>query len=260
MSVIQQSLSTKPGLVAYLMAGDGGFDHSLSVMHAYAESGVSVIEVGVPFSDPIADGPTIQAAANRALVNGFSFKEVLFLIEQFKQTYETPVILFTYLNPLMRQGALDVTLKHAKACGVDGCLIVDLPLEAAHDYKLACDRYELDPVFLIAQSTPQSRIEQLADMSGGMLYYVCRQGVTGVRDTLPDDVTARVNQIKSHTTLPVVIGFGISTPAMVRACCDVADGAVIGSFLVDLAHHQSIKQLKSTLTQLVSATREENSI
>lgn len=255
MSLIQDQLKKSPGLVAYMMAGDGGFGHSLAIMNAYAECGVSVIEVGVPFSDPIADGPTIQAAASRSLECGFTFKDTLTLIQAFKKNHATPVVLFSYLNPLLAQGILNDTLRDVKAAGADGCLIVDLPLEAADEYCEACGQHNLDPVFLIAQSTPESRIEALANVSRGMVYYVCRQGVTGVRNALPDDVAMRVSNIRRVTHCPVVVGFGISTPGMVSACCEVAQGAVVGSYLVDLAQQASLDTLCQQLTGLVAATQ-----
>lgn len=258
MSVIHQRLASTSGLIAYMMAGDGGFEHSLAVMQAYADSGVAVIEVGVPFSDPIADGPVIQAAANRSLANGFTFQKVLELIQAFKTNYDTPVILFSYLNPMLAQGDLSTTLTDVKAAGVNGCLIVDLPIEAADEYREVCDTLGLDPIFLIAQSTPDDRIEMLAAASRGMVYYVCRQGVTGVRDSLPDDVTARVALIQKRSACPVVVGFGLSTPAMISAVCDVAQGAVVGSYLVKLASAQSIGHLRDELKRLVDATQQED--
>lgn len=230
MSAIETVLKNKPGFIAYLTAGDGGLARSKEAMLALIKGGVDVLEVGVPFSDPVADGPTIQAAASRALKAGVHLGDVLQLIREIKQESDTPIILFTYYNPILKAG--DEFYQKAKEAGVDGCLVVDLPIEESVDYCEACNRTGLDPVFLISPTTPLERIEKIAQLSRGMLYYVMRSGTTGLRDDLPADLTERLDMIKRISNLPVVAGFGISNRDMASAILDHADGFVVGSFFV----------------------------
>jgi tryptophan synthase alpha chain len=254
MSAIADIFKNKKAFVAYLTAGDGGFDKSLAVMRAYAESGVDIIEVGVPFSDPVADGPVIQAAAMRSIDAGFTLGDVLKLIKVFKQDYSTPIILFGYLNPILQTGLFEDFFVKAKSCGVDGSLIVDLPLEEGAQYHQACVKAGVDPIYLIAPSTPDERLPKIAKLAQGMLYYACRKGVTGVRDGLPAELSERINKIKSVTKVPVVVGFGVADNKMAQAILAVADGFVVGSLLVDVAANLSDQQLRDVITGLVSSS------
>lgn len=252
MSAIADVFKNKKAFVAYLTAGDGGFDKSMSVMRAYAESGVDIIEVGVPFSDPVADGPVIQAAAMRSLAAGFTLSDVLALIKKFKEHYTTPVILFGYLNPILQAGSLAAFFKKARRAGVDGSLVVDLPIEEGQEYHKACVDADIDPIYLIAPSTPDERLEKIATLARGMIYYACRKGVTGVRDGLPAELQQRVAKIKSVTNIPVAVGFGIANNKMARAILQQADGFVVGSLLVDVAASKSDEALRDVLKHIAA--------
>ena len=237
--------------VAYFTAGDGGFDKSLAIMKAYAESGVDIIEVGVPFSDPVADGPVIQAAATRAIgESNFTLENALQLIKTFKANYHTTVVLFSYYNPIMQFSRSHDFFKAAKSAGVDGCLVVDLPLEEAVQYRQKCVEVDIDPIFLIANSTPVSRIEETSRLGRGMLYYACRNGVTGAQTELPTAFVDKITQIKAHSTLPVVVGFGVSTKAMAAKILEYADGFVVGSLLVQAAHDKKDQELRELIKSL----------
>lgn len=243
MSVIADVFKSTKAYIGYLTAGDGGFDQSLAVMTSYAENGIDIIEVGVPFSDPVADGPVIQAAAQRALHSGFHLDDVLRLIREFRKHYTTPIILFGYFNPILQTGSLDAFFKQAQQAGVNGSLVVDLPLEEGDDYHMACVNAGIDPIYIIAPSTPVKRISQIAQRAQGMLYYACRKGVTGARDGLPDDLTAKLAAIKAHTEIPVAVGFGVASRETAEAILQLADGVVVGSLLVKAAAEQSLDQL-----------------
>lgn len=249
MSVIEETLKNERGFVGYLTAGDGGMARSKAALLALVEGGVNVLEVGVPFSDPVADGPTIQAAADRALKEGATLEKVLNLVRDLKKETDTPVILFTYYNPILNAGP--DFYHQAKAAGVDGCLVVDLPLKELKDYQDACLKNDLDPIFLISPSTPKDRIAEIAKHSRGMLYYVTRSGTTGVRNDLPSDLKERLKTIKSVTSLPVVAGFGIANREMAAAMLEHADGFVVGSLFVKaVANEESPEKIKQLAKEI----------
>lgn len=251
MSVINTVFLHKKAYVAYLTAGDGGFEKSLSIMRAYAESGVDVIEVGVPFSDPVADGPVIQAAATRAITDSnFTLENTLELIKKFKQQYDTAIVLFSYFNPIMQFSNRHNFFKEAKLAGVDGCLVVDLPLEEAGDYGRGCIQAQIDPIYVVATSTPILRIQQIAKLGRGMLYYACRNGVTGERKELPAEFVEKIMQIKENSELPVVVGFGVSNKETVETILKYADGFVVGSLLVKAAHEKTDQELRELVASL----------
>jgi tryptophan synthase alpha chain len=231
MSHIQKTLEKQPGFVGYLTAGDGGLSRSKEAMLALIRGGVNVLEVGVPFSDPVADGATIEAAAERALKLGTSLEDVLQLIRELREETDIPIILFSYYNPILQAGK--DFYRRAREAGVDGFLMVDLPIEESDSYCQFCEDAKLDPVFLISPSTPIDRIKSIQAKSKGMLYYVCRSGTTGVKDSLPDDFKQRLSEIKAVSKLPVVAGFGISNRKMAEAVLAYADGFVVGSLFVN---------------------------
>jgi len=216
--------------VGYLTAGDGGMTRSREAMLALIQGGVNILEVGVPFSDPVADGVTIQAAATRALKAGANLEGVLQLVRQIKQETNTPIILYSYYNPILNAGPS--FYRRAKEAGVDGCLVVDLPMEESEKYRQCCDAENLDPIFLISPTTSKERIEKISALGRGMLYYVTRSGTTGIRKDLPADLKQRLDLIKSISSLPVVAGVGISNRDMADAVLLHADGFVVGSLFV----------------------------
>ncbi|HEY3418311.1 MAG TPA: tryptophan synthase subunit alpha, partial [Armatimonadota bacterium] len=201
-------------LVAYLMAGDPDAERGLMALRAVAAGGADVIELGVPFSDPMADGRVIELAAVRALLAGIHLPEIFDLVRQFRQEYDTPLLLMTYWNPILQYG-LERVCAEAKAAGVDGFLISDLPPEEASDWLVAARAAELDTIFLLGPTSPESRIRLVARESRGFVYCISRLGVTGAQAELPPDLFELIDRIKALTDSPVAVGFGISTPAQV---------------------------------------------
>jgi len=223
----------RAAFVAYLCAGDPDFVTSLAVCRAALEAGVDVLELGVPFSDPLADGPTNQLAAQRALAGGATCAQVLDLVRAIRRFSQVPVIFYTYYNLVFANG-IDSYVGAAKAAGVDGLLTLDLPPEEAGELSAACRKYDLKTVFIVAPTTPKHRLPSVCGAATGFIYYVSREGVTGVRGELAGNIPEAVARIKAHTALPVVVGFGISTRAHVHAVAKDADGVVVGSALVNV--------------------------
>lgn len=221
----------KASFVAYICAGDPTMDKSLEVMHALERAGVDIIELGVPFSDPMADGIVNQMAAHRALEAGGNVPGLLKLIKQFRETSEVPIVLFTYLNPVYTYGFERFHID-AAAAGADGVLLLDLPPEEASRNAELVESNSLKHIRLIAPTTPESRIPQLAAASEGFIYYVSREGVTGAQQSLAVGIEENVKLIKSFTEVPVVVGFGISTPEQSAEVAKLSDGVVVGSAIV----------------------------
>ena len=225
--------SGRRGLVTYVTAGDPDVETSEQILLALARSGADVIEVGVPFSDPLADGPVIQRASERALAAGMTLRGALDLVRRIRAEIDTPIVLFTYANPVVRMEPQAFAKAAAKA-GVDGVLILDFPVEEAEPLREPILDAGLDPIFLISPTTTEARIEKSDALGRGFLYLISRLGVTGVRDRLPADVDGLVARVRAHTRLPIALGFGIATPEHVREACRIADAAVVGSALVNL--------------------------
>jgi tryptophan synthase alpha chain len=220
------------GLVTYVTAGDPDVETSAQVLLALGRGGADVIEVGVPFSDPLADGPVIQRASERALAAGMTLRGTLDLIRRVRPSLEAPIVLFTYLNPVDRMDAATFTREAARA-GVDGVLILDDPVEEAGPLRARMVEARLDPIFLISPTTSDERIRRTAELGKGFLYVISRLGVTGPRDALAD-VASLVGRVRAHSDLPVAVGFGISRPEHVAEACRSADAAVVGSALVQM--------------------------
>ena len=246
------------GLVTYVTAGDPNRQASVQILIEIARAGADVLEVGVPFSDPLADGPVIQRATERALAGGTTLRGVLEVVAAVRAEVETPIVLFTYANPVVRMDP-SVFAKRARAAGVDGVLILDYPVEEAEPLRAPMVAEGLDPIFLISPTTTDERIRRSGELGRGFLYVISRLGVTGVRDDLASDVGALVGRVRAQSDLPVAVGFGISSPAHVARACEAADAAVVGSALVqviadhagepDLAHRAAeyVRWLKSAL-------------
>jgi tryptophan synthase alpha chain len=223
----------RAAFVAYLCAGDPDFDTSLAAGLAVAGAGADILELGVPFSDPLADGLTNQLAAQRALESGMTASRVFELVRRIREKSQVPIVFYTYYNLVFSNG-VDAYVKAAKAAGVDGLLILDLPPEEAGEAGGACLRHGVDTVCIVAPTTPDSRLARIAASASGFIYYVSREGVTGVRNTLAGGIPEAVSRIRSHTRLPVAVGFGISTREQVAQVAAQADGVVVGSALVNL--------------------------
>jgi tryptophan synthase alpha chain len=254
------SAERRAAFVAYLCAGDPDFDTSLAACRTLIESGIDVLELGVPFSDPLADGLTNQLAAQRALESGMTTERVLELVRRIRAFSEVPIVFYTYYNLVFSNG-VDASVKATKAAGVDGLLTLDLPPEEAAEVAASCRTHGLDTVFIVAPTTPEARIGKIAQAATGFIYYVSREGVTGVRDRVADNIPDAVARIRRHTKLPVAVGFGISTREQVGQVAAMADGVVVGSALVNCirnnlgAPEKILAQLGSVARDLVAGTR-----
>ena len=226
-----------PGLVAYVTAGDPTLDRTAEILVALAEQGADVLEVGVPFSDPLADGPVIQRASERALASGSTLRRTLAMIRGNRARIAAPVVLFTYANPVLRMGE-EAFVEEARLAGVDGVLMLDLPVEEAGPFRERLVAAGIDPIFLLSPTTSDERIRAAAALGSGFLYVISRLGVTGMRDQLAGDVEPLVRRIRAQSALPLALGFGISTPEQVAQVGRWADAAVVGSALVNvIAEH-----------------------
>jgi len=219
------------GLVAYLTAGDPSLEATRQIALAAAEAGADVIELGVPFSDPLADGPVIQRASERALVAGTTLAGVLDLAGEIRRASPVPLVLFSYFNPVLQLG-LDRFAERAQSAGADGVLITDLTPEDSVDYRAAMQARGLDTIFLAAPTTGEARMKRIAEASSGFLYVISRTGVTGERAALADELPALLRRARQATALPNAVGFGISLPGHVSLLGGLADAAVVGSALV----------------------------
>ena len=223
----------KPAMVAYVTCGDPDLATSREIILAAIAAGADVIELGVPFSDPVADGPVIQRASERALKQGTSLGQVLTLAAEIRvEAQSTGLIVFTYLNPVLRMG-LGKFAKVARAAGVDGTLVTDLPVEEAGEYLEAVREHDLSPIFLAAPTSPDERLRRIAGASRGFVYAVSRTGVTGQRRQLAGDARKLVKRLRRVTRLPVALGFGISTPEQFAEVGEFADAVVVGSAIVE---------------------------
>jgi tryptophan synthase alpha chain len=239
------------GLVTYTTAGDPDLVRSGDVLLALDRAGADVLEVGVPFSDPLADGPVIQRATERALAGGTSLRGVLDLVEHLRPKLSAPVVLFSYANPLVRMG-VDVFAQRAAAAGVDGVLALDLPIEEAGEFRTTLKRHGLDAIFLLSPTTTEARIRRASELGSGFLYGISRLGVTGARDRVAAGAEAMVRRIRAHTTLPIALGFGISRPEHVAEVATYADAAVVGSALVSvIAEHGKSPELVGKVEEYV---------
>ena len=221
----------RPGLVTYTTAGDPDLVRSAEILKALDRAGADVLEVGVPFSDPLADGPVIQRATERALAAGGNLRSALSMIETVRPHITAPIVVFSYANPLMRMG-LDAFAGRAAAAGVDGVLALDLPIEEAGSFRETLARAGLDTIFLLSPTTTDARIRRAAELGSGFLYGISRLGVTGARDRVAAGAESLVRRIREQTSMPVALGFGISRPEHVAEVAAYADAAVVGSALV----------------------------
>jgi tryptophan synthase alpha chain len=219
------------GLVAYVTAGDPDLNRSAGVIRAVARAGADVIEVGVPFSDPLADGPVIQRATERALRAGTTLDRTLDLIASLRADVAAPIVLFSYVNPILRLG-LKSFVERAASAGVDGVLLLDLPIEESDAVHGILDRHGLDQIFLVSPTTTDARLADAARLGRGFLYVISRLGVTGARDSVAGTAEPLVARLRRATTLPLALGFGISRPEHVRQVWSFADAAVVGSAIV----------------------------
>lgn len=227
----------KTGLVTYVTAGDPDLTRSAEIITRLDQAGADVLEIGVPFSDPLADGPVIQRATERALASGATLTGVLRMLKTLRPSISAPIVIFSYANPILRMG-LESFVTEARAAGVDGVLTLDMPPEEGETFRTAFNGAGIDTIFLLSPTTTVERIRRASDLGSGFLYGISRLGVTGVRDTMDDSARELAMRVKSETRLPLALGFGISRPEHVRAIGQWADAAVVGSALVKvIAEH-----------------------
>ncbi|MBE9564906.1 MAG: tryptophan synthase subunit alpha [Proteobacteria bacterium] len=224
--------SNRTALIPYVMTGDPSPEITLPLMHAMVEAGADIIELGAPFSDPMADGPVIQAAAERSLEHDTSLHDVFSVVADFRKTDDkTPIVMMGYLNPIEVMG-YESFAQQASACGVDGVITVDMPPVEAGDYVPALRAQEIDPIFLLAPTSTEARIKKLADVASGFVYYVSLKGVTGAATLDVSSVEQKVAQIKQHIDLPIGVGFGISDAESAAKVAGCSDAVVVGSVIV----------------------------
>ena len=228
----------RPGLVTYTTAADPDIPRSADILRTLDRAGADVLEVGVPFSDPLADGPVIQRATERALAAGGNLRATLEIIRKVRSDVQAPIVVFSYANPLLRMGTAEFA-RQASAAGVDGVLALDLPIEEAGAFQATMDGAGLDTIFLLSPTTTDERIRKAAKLGRGFLYGISRLGVTGARDQVAAGAAAMVRRIRALTSMPVALGFGISRPEHVAEVGGYADAAVVGSALVSLIAAES---------------------
>lgn len=244
------------GLVAYITAGDPSLDVTLRFVLAMESAGADVIELGVPFSDPVADGPVIQRASERALQSGTTLAGVLGLVRRIRQSSQVPLVLFTYFNPVLQMGLAEFADAAAKA-GADGVLVTDMTPEESAEYRRVLVERNLDTIFLVAPTSTGDRLKSIADCSSGFLYVISRTGVTGAKDTLPEELPGLLRRTRTATTLPIAVGFGISQPGHVSVLGGLADAAVVGSALVsEIAASASIEAAEKALDRKLRGLKE----
>lgn len=265
----------RAALIPYIAAGNPLPDSTVPLMHALVKAGADVIELGVPFSDPMADGPIIQRAAEHAIAQGIGLKDVLQMVSQFRQDDEhTPIVLMGYANPIERMGQAEF-VKRAAQAGVDGVLVVDYPPEEAGDFAALLDAHDMAPIFLVAPTSTDQRIAAVGQLAKGYVYYVSLRGVTGAAHINTDEVAQQLVRIRKHVSIPVGVGFGISDADSASRVAQVADAVVIGSKLIDQmtkawqavptaqqtevavsAGHDWLRGIRGALDQVVKAVKQ----
>lgn len=244
------------GLVAYITAGDPSLEATYKFVLALAAAGADIIELGVPFSDPLADGPTIQRASERALKSGTTLAGVLDFVRRIRRSSDVPLVLFSYYNPILQMGLEKFAAAAARA-GADGVLATDLTPEESEEYRRILHSHHLDTIFLAAPTSSDERLQKIAACSSGFLYLISRTGVTGAKDSLSDELPALLRRVHKFTNLPVAVGFGISLPGHVSVLGGLADAAVVGSALVaEVEKATSVDAAAAALGERVAKLKE----
>jgi tryptophan synthase alpha chain len=233
--------------VPYIMAGDGGLDTLKRKILFLQGVGVTAIEIGIPFSDPVADGPVIQEAGERALAHGVTLRSVLKELASFTEEVTVPLVIMTYLNPILRYG-IDEFVKDCRGSGVSGLIVPDLPLEESELLRIPLAESDIALIPLVSLTSPPERIRKITAAGEGFVYAVTVNGITGVRDGFDDNLAAHLEQLKEISPVPVLAGFGISTPEQVQSISELADGVIVGSAIVDALHRQDLKTVEALVT------------
>ena len=247
--------ASKPGLVAYLTAGDPDLDTTRAIAVAAIDAGADVIELGVPFSDPLADGPVIQRASERALAHGTKLADVLKLAKELREARsDAGLVIFSYYNPILRFG-LEKFCAVAEAAGVDGVLVTDMIVEEANEYLACLAKHNLAPIFLAAPTSPDERLQKIAAASKGFVYAISRVGITGTQKSLAADAESLVKRLRQYTNLPIAVGFGVSNAEHFAAVGEFADAAVIGSALVATIEKSKPADAPSSIARFIQDLR-----
>lgn len=252
--------NSEKGLIIYIGAGDPDLKTTGELALAFDKAGVDVLELGVPFSDPLADGIVNQLSAQRGLKSGTTPPKVLETVAQIRKYSQIPVVLYIYYNLVFKFG-VEQFIKQAASSGVDGILVLDLPPEEADNYQNLMNKYGLCPIYLIAPTTPEERIKFIVSNAKGFIYYVSREGVTGMRDGIPESLPIMVGKIRKHTNLPIAVGFGISNPQQAKAVSMYADAVVVGSAVVNriaglIGSNNLVQNVSSFVGSLARAVKE----
>ena len=238
----------KKAFIAYITVGDPGLAATGDIVLALESAGADIIELGIPFSDPVADGPTIQAASQRSLVKGASLNKIFRMIKSLRSKTDIPVAFMTYYNPVFQHG-VERFFRDCAGTGVDGVIVPDLPYDEGKDFIRAAKKNKIATIFLAAPTSTKERVKKIAAFSTGFIYYVSLTGVTGARNTVPIDIKAKIRSIKSFTDKPVAAGFGISNPKQASAVAGIADGVIVGSALVKIIEN-NLKDKKKLLMSI----------
>ncbi len=245
----------QPGLVVYLTIGDPDLEISKKIALAAIDAGADVLELGVPFSDPLADGPVIQRASERALRNGTRMEDVLALARSLrKQRPSVGLVIFSYLNPILRMG-LESFAAAAEKAGIDAVLVIDLIAEESEEYRAALKKHHLQPIFLAAPTSPDSRLARIAELSDGFIYAISRVGITGTQQQVAGDARELVTRLRRHTKLPIALGFGISNASHVAVVAEYADAAVVGSAIVALIEQAGADKAPAAVGKFIAELR-----
>jgi tryptophan synthase alpha chain len=245
----------KPGLIAYLTIGDPDLATSKNIALAAIDAGADVLELGVPFSDPLADGPIIQRASERAIRKGTRLADVLVLARELR--HERPsvgLVIFSYINPILRMG-LEAFAAAAAGAGVDGILVTDIIVEESEEYRAVLRQHRLQPIFLVAPTSPDERLRRIADVSEGFIYAISRVGITGTQQQVAGDARGLVERLRSYTRLPIALGFGISSAAHVAAVAEFVDAAVVGSAIVSLIEQSTPEDAPAAVGAFIASLR-----
>jgi tryptophan synthase alpha chain len=242
----------KKAFIPFIVAGDPDLATTVRLVPELQRAGSDIVELGIPFSDPVADGPVIQRAGFRALRHGYGFRDYLQAVREIRKSSDVPLLLFSYFNPIYQYGIYSLA-RDARSAGIDGVLVTDITPEEADPYCLHMAANDLDCVFLVAPTSSEERISRIAEYSSGFIYVVSRTGVTGTQQDLSSAISTTVERVRSQTSLPVAVGFGISRPEHVRAVWEIADGAVVGSAIV--AEMERIKNSEELPARIVDFCR-----
>lgn len=245
----------KKALIPYITAGDPHPKHTVGLMHALVKSGADIIELGVPFSDPMADGPVIQRASERALVHKVSLGNVLEMVQEFRQQdTATPIVLMGYANPVEAMG-METFVQRAKAAGVDGVLTVDYPPEECMEFVALLQAQDIDPIFLLSPTSEPARVDLIVNQASGFVYYVSLKGVTGAKNLDIVEVAERVQAIRGKTDIPIGVGFGVRDAATAKAVAEIADAVVVGSRMVQAIEQSTEENVATNVVALMTELR-----